>query len=69
MPVNVSLGPPMTTVPPLIGLSVGSAEQALASRDIHVVTIYGPSFGIVIYSSPPPGDRVVQGSGIALWVA
>lgn len=66
--VNVSLGPPMTTVPLLIGLSVGGAEQVLASHDLHVASIYGPG-GIVIYSSPPPGDRVRQGTGVSLWVA
>jgi beta-lactam-binding protein with PASTA domain/tRNA A-37 threonylcarbamoyl transferase component Bud32 len=66
--LNVSLGPPMTTVPLLIGLSVGGAGQVLAAHDLHVGAVYGPG-GIVIYSSPPPGDRVKLGSSVSLWVA
>jgi serine/threonine-protein kinase len=69
--VTVSTGPPTTVVPNMFKDTVAQATAALQAAGLTVGGAYGPSAGsakaTVIYSSPPQGTTVNQGSAVSLY--
>ncbi|GMA89119.1 hypothetical protein GCM10025868_43690 [Angustibacter aerolatus] len=66
----VSKGPPLVTVPRVVGTQAGPAEQALraAGFDVRVRKVLGGYFGTVRSQSPDPGERAPRGSTVTLTV-
>jgi hypothetical protein len=70
----VSLGPPMVTVPDVVGQPQASAESALVAASLSVGTVteensFTVPVGSVISQSPAAGSVVIEGSPVALVVS
>ncbi len=71
--LDVSMGPPMVTVPRLIGLDESRAVQVLDSLGLGVTEVeerfrFGLDQGRVIEQEPAPGVSVEHGSGVRIVV-
>ena len=69
--VTVSTGPPTTTVPNVFQDTVSQATATLQAAGLTVSGAYGPNAGSssaeVVYTSPPQGTTVNQGSAVSLY--
>jgi penicillin-binding protein 1A len=73
-PENIGeyLVPPPTTVPSVVGLTVGQARDRLASAKLNASVVEIPSLepvGLVINQSVGAGATVRQGSFVTIWVS
>jgi penicillin-binding protein 1A len=73
-PANIEkyLVPPPTTVPAVVGLTVGNAKDRLAEAKLNATVIELPSLepeGTVINQSVEAGATVRQGTFITIWVS
>lgn len=70
---SVSVPAGIVAVPPLVGLSVGDAQQALAAVGLSAVVVERPDAsarpGTVLASDPPAGALIRPGSSVTLMVA
>ena len=66
--LTVSKGPDLVTVPRLIGLAQGQAENLLAGLGLKAKIRSIPGPGIVREQDPLPGSRVRRGSTVTLYV-
>jgi eukaryotic-like serine/threonine-protein kinase len=65
--VNVSTGPPMTTVPNVIGDSVGQATSALQQDGFIVSGVSGSPNSSVTGTQPAVGTSVPTGSSVQIY--
>ena len=66
--VIVSQGPPLQTVPNLVGKTVAAATAKLSALGLKVGAVYGPPGGHVFETSPGAGASVKIGSIVNLYV-
>jgi serine/threonine-protein kinase len=67
--VNISSGPPTTTVPNLSGKTVAQAQAALQAVGLKLGPVYGPTGGAVFSSVPQFGSTVQVGSAVTVYTA
>ena len=65
--VNVSTGPPTTTVPNVIGDSVTQASAALQQQGLSVSGVSGSPTNMVTGTQPPVGGTVPTGSSVQIF--
>lgn len=69
--LTISLGPPVVTMPDLVGLDIGVAEDSVASLGLVVGAVdevfrFGRDQGRVVEQSPAPETRVRRGGAVRL---
>jgi beta-lactam-binding protein with PASTA domain len=65
--VNVSTGPPTTTVPNVIGDTVAQATTALQAQGLSVSGVSGSPSNAVSGTQPSVGSTVPTGSSIQIF--
>jgi beta-lactam-binding protein with PASTA domain len=65
--INVSTGPPTTTVPNVIGLSVAQATTALQGQGLSVSGVSGSPSNNVSGTQPSVGSTVPTGSSVQIF--
>jgi serine/threonine-protein kinase len=66
--VIMSTGPPLVSVPDVIGMTVTKAKTAIESVGLDLGNVYGPPGGVVFTQSPAAFTLVTKGSTITLYV-
>ena len=67
MTVNVSTGPPTTTVPNVIGDTVTQATAALQAAGLSVSGVSGSPTNMVSGTQPSVGSTVPTGSSVQIF--